>query len=191
MVENVELPEEVQKIIPTMDPGDALPIGVEEGEPMILLRLSEGAEALLDDPELACDFKPTILLMPYDGTNVGVGIVQFQLNRDETYIFTTHYDITEQKMYDELNALLSMENYSVLIATIKNHTVLTNKTRFIGEFDPQIVLADARMAAENKPGDGLAYTVFNGIIAQIGDYPTVWKTLEELAPARNKWLLQM
>ena len=89
---------------------------------MILLRLSDGAEALLDAPVLECDFKPTFLLMPYDGKTIGVCIVQFRLNKDDNYIFTTHYDITEPKMYESLKALLKMDKYNVIIATVANHT---------------------------------------------------------------------
>lgn len=190
MIFNHELPAEVQQVILAMDPGDALPLGIENEEPMILLRLSEGAEELLDAPELACDFKPTILLMPYDGKTVGVCIVQFQLNRDDNYIFTTHYDITEPKMYDSLHALLKMEKYNVVIATASYHTAMPVETRFVRTFDPQKVLEDARAQAQNAPGDGMAYTVFNGMMAQIGDYPTAWRMLEELAPARKEWLLR-
>ncbi|MHC3994734.1 hypothetical protein ACXWTF_07875 [Thiomicrolovo sp. ZZH C-3] len=190
MIFNHELPAEVQQAILAMDPGDALPLGVENDEPMILLRLSDGAEALLDAPELECDFKPTFLLMPYDGKTIGVCIVQFRLNRDDNYIFTTHYDITEPKMYESLQALLKMEKYNVIIATVANHTGMPVETRFVGTFDPLEVLEKTRREAQNEAGDGMAYHIFNGMIAQIGDYPTVWHTLEELAPARKEWLLQ-
>ena len=191
MQPNDQLPPEIQKAITSMDPGDAIPLGVENGEPMILLRLSEGAETLLDAPELACDFKPTILLMPYDGKTVGVCIVQFQLNKDENYIFTTHYDITDPKMYDALHALLKMETYNVVIATLSSHTAMACETKFVRTFDPQQVLQNAKAEAQNSAGDGLAYTVFNGMMAQIGDYPTAWNMLEELAPARKEWLLKV
>jgi len=190
MIFNHELPPEVQQAILAMDPGDALPLGIENDEPMILLRLSDGAEALLDAPVLECDFKPTFLLMPYDGKTIGVAIVQFRLNKDDNYIFTTHYDITDPKMYDSLNALLKMDKYNVIIATVSHHTGMPVETKFVRTFDPQKVLESARAEAQNSAGDGMAYTVFNGMLAQIGDYPTVWNTLEALAPARKEWLLK-
>jgi hypothetical protein len=190
MIFNHELPAEVQQVIMAMDPGDALPLGIENEEPMILLRLSEGAEALLDAPELECDFKPTFLLMPYDGKTIGVCIVQFRLNKDDNYIFTTHYDITDPKMYESLKALLKMDKYNVIIATVANHTGMPVETKFVGTFDPREVLEKVRGEAQNEAGDGMAYHVFNGMMAQIGDYPTVWHTLEQLAPARKEWLLQ-
>jgi len=190
MIFNHELPAEVQQAILAMDPGDAIPLGVENDEPMILLRLSDGAEALLDAPELECDFKPTFLLMPFDGKTIGVCIVQFRLNKDDNYIFTTHYDITDPKMYESLKALLKMDKYNVIIATVANHTGMPVETKFVRTFDPQEVLEKARSAAQNEAGDGMAYHIFNGMIAQIGDYPTVWHTLEALAPARKEWLLQ-
>jgi len=191
MIFNHELPAEVQQTILVMDPGDALPLGVENDEPMILLRLSDGGEELLNAPELACDFKPTFLLMPYNGKKVGICIVQFRLNSDDNYIFTTHYDITDIKMYESLEALLKMETYNVVIATIANHTAMPVEAHFVNTFDPLEVLKNTREKAENQAGDGLAYTVFNGMMAQIGDYPTVWSTLEELAPARKEWLLEV
>ncbi|WP_345984530.1 hypothetical protein WCX49_07770 [Sulfurimonas sp. HSL-1656] len=190
MIFNHELPAEVQQAILAMDPGDAIPLGVENDEPMILLRLSDGAEALLDAPELECDFKPTFLLMPFDGKTIGVCIVQFRLNKDDNYIFTTHYDITDPKMYESLKALLKMDKYNVIIATVANHTGMPVETKFVRTFDPLEVLEKTKSEAQNEAGDGMAYHIFNGMIAQIGDYPTVWHTLEALAPARKEWLLQ-
>ena len=49
MIFNHELPPEVQQAILAMDPGDALPLGIENDEPMILLRLSDGADCSLPD----------------------------------------------------------------------------------------------------------------------------------------------
>lgn len=37
---------------------------------------------------------------------VGPRIVQFRLNSDDRYIYTTHYDISEPKMYDAAQVLL-------------------------------------------------------------------------------------
>ena len=191
MQANDQLPPRLQKSIALLAPGTVLPLGLEEGELMLLLRLHDADEALLRDPGPACEFKPTIMLMPFEGRTVGVCIVQFRLNSDDRCIYTTHYDIAEPKMYDAAYALLKMMRYNVVIATSSLHLLKSYDANFVGTFNPQLVLREAKAEAQNSAGDGAADTVFRGLSGQFESPFALWRSLEQIAPPHKKWLLKM
>jgi hypothetical protein len=191
MQADAHLPPPLQDRISLLDPGMVLPLGLEEGEPMLLLRLDDADEALLGDAELACEYKPTIMLLPFEGKTVGLCIVQFRLNGDDRHIYTTFYDIAEPKMYDAADALLKMMRYNVVIATSASHRLKSFSANFVGTFNPQLVLQQAKDAAQNRAGDGLADIVFQGMTGQFETPFALWRSLEQIAPPHKKWLLKL
>lgn len=99
--------------------------------------------------------------------------------------------ITEPRMYDAAYALLKMMRYNVVIATSTSHRLKSFDANFVGTFNPQLVLREAKEEAQNRAGDGLANIVFEGLTGPFENAFDLWRSLEQIAPPHKKWLLKV
>ena len=187
---NTILPENLQDLISHLSYVQAIPLGTNQGIPFLALKIPEGGEALLEDNAVTCEFKPSIFNVDYKDHTVALCIVQLRLNGSDRHIYTASYDLRNDKQYSDCYDLLAMRQYGLLIATQNVHTFLQFDTNFVGTFNPQRILKDAREAATAY--EPLLFSeVSYGLTMQGSTPAALWAYLEEVAPALHRWYARM
>ncbi len=187
---NTILPQNLQDLIANLSYVQAVPLGTQQGIPFVALKVSNNNAQLLEDNSVTCEFKPSIFNVDYKGHTVAPCIVQFRLNGSDRHIYTASYDLRNDKQYSDCHDLLAMTQYGLLIATEEVHTFLQFDTNFVGTFNPQLLLAQARAAATGY--EPLLFSEVSYALTMQADTPAhLWEYLETIAPALHRWYARM
>lgn len=188
--ENGVLPQNLRDLIANLSYVQAIPLGTQRGIPFLALKVADGSAALLEDNAVTCEFKPSVFNVDYKGHTLALCLVQLRLNGSDRHIYTVSYDLHNDKQYSDCHALLSMTQYGLLIATNDVHTFLQFDTNFVGTFNPQQVIKEARALATDY--DPLLFSeVTYGLTMQADTPAHLWEYLETLAPALHRWYARM
>ena len=183
---NELLPKNLQEIIPTLSLSQAIPLGNEKGVPFLMLKLSVGNEAVLEEGGIACEFKASVFNIGFKGENVALCIVQFRLNSSDKHIYTASYDLNNEKHYADCFDLLEMRKYGLLIVTDNAHDFLEFTPKFKADFRPQAMIHGAKeLASDYEPG--LFLEVVHAITSQGSTPAELWKFLDQMAPFEKSW----
>lgn len=183
---NTLLPENLRSLIASLSHIQAIPLGTDQGIPLLMIKTREGDEALFKDNAVTCEFKPSIFNIDYKEHTVALCMVQFRLNGADRYVYTATYDLANDKQYSDCHDLLGMQQYGLLIANEGVHTILQFDTNFAGTFNPRQVLKEARTNATGYPPI-LCSEVVYAINSQADSAAGLWTFLENAAPALHRW----
>jgi len=187
---NGTLPPNLQDLIGHLSYVQALPLGTNQGIPFLALKIPSGNEKLLEDNAVTCEFKPSIFNIDYKEHTLALCIVQFRLNDSDRHIYTASYDLVNDKQYSDCHDLLAMRQYGLLLATETVHTFMQFDTNFVGTFNPQQVLKEARSLATDY--DPILFSeVSYGLTMQADTPAGLWAYLEQIAPALHRWYARM
>lgn len=187
---NSRLPQNLQDLIANLSLIQAIPLGTKEGIPFIGLKVSDNNAQMLEENAVTCEFKPSIFNVGYKGHTIALCIVQFRLNGSDRHIYTASYDLRNDKQYSDCHDLLSMQQYALLIATNDAHTFLRFDTNFVGTFNPQQVLNEARSHATDYDPT-LFGEVAYGLTMQSETPAGLWAYLEKATPALHRWYARL
>jgi len=190
MQPNSILPQNLQELIANLSYVQAVPLGTHQGIPFLALKVSDDNEALIEDNAVTCEFKPSIFNVDYKEHMLAVCIVQLRLNGSDRHIYTASYDLRNDKQYSDCHELLSMTQYGLLIATQNVHAFLQFDTDFVGMFNPQQILKEARSHATDY--NPLLFSEVSYALTMQADTPAgLWAYLEQTAPALHRWYGRM
>ena len=183
---NERLPENLREMLPTLSLTQAVPLGSENGTPFLMVKLSSGNEAIIEEGGIACEFRASIFNVGFKDENVALCFVQFRLNASDKHIYTVSYDLNNEKHYKDCFDLLEMKKYALLIATDQAHDFIEFTPAFEAEFQPTAMIHGAKELASNYD-PGLFMEVAHAISSQ-GETPAaLWKFLEQMAPFEKSW----
>jgi len=187
---NPLLPQNLRDLIANLSYVQAVPLGTQQGIPFVAVKVADGNERLLEDNSVTCEFKPSVFNVDYKGHTIALCIVQFRLNGSDRHIYTASYDLHNDKQYSDCHDLLAMTQYGLLVATNEVHTFLQFDTNFIGTFNPQQVLKQARGSATDY--DPLLFSEVSYGLTMQADTPVhLWEYLDKIAPAVHHWYARM
>ena len=183
---NELLPKNLQEMIPTLSLTQAIPLGNEKGVPFLMIKLSVGNEAIIEEGGISCEFKASIFNVGFQGENIALCFVQFRLNGSEKHIYTASYDLHNEKHYNDCFDLLEMKKYGLLIVTDNAHDFIEFKPVFKADFRPQAMLHGAKeLASDYEPG--LFMEVAHALSSQGQTPAELWTFLEKMAPFEKSW----
>ena len=187
---NEILPQNLQDLIANLSYVQAVPLGTKQGIPFLALKIADANAALLEDNAVTCEFKPSVFNVDYKGHTVALCIVQLRLGGSDRHVYTVSYDLHNDKQYSDCHDLLAMTQYGLLIATDRVHTFLQFDTNFVGTFNPQQVLGQARAIATDY--DPLLFNEVSYGLTMQSDTPAgLWAYLEKIAPALHRWYARL
>lgn len=187
---NTTLHPNLQNLIAKLSHVQAVPLGTMKHVPYVILKPSNVDENFLVDAGFTCEIKPSIFNVSYKEQSVAICIVQFRLNGSEDHVFTASYNLKDDRQLSDCSDLLGMEQYSLMIATDRVHSIRHVKMNFTGTFDPKAVLNVARRNATDY--DPTLFAEVSHVLTKQGGSPAgLWTYLEETAPARQQWYAQL
>ncbi len=187
---NNTLPDNIKQLLPNLSLTQAIPLGQINDVPFILVKISEANEGSLEHNEISCEMKPSIFNVKFKGENIAICFVQFRLNKSNTHIYTTSYNLQDEKQFKDCFELLNMEEYGLLVASVNAHEFLKFGTPFDIPFNPQNILVGAKeRATDYVPGDYLEITY--ALQAQAANSADLWDIFNTMAPLNKNWYASM
>ena len=183
---NETLPDNIKKLLPELSLSQAVPLGSINDSQFVLLKISEANEQSLENNEIACEMKPSIFNVKFKDETIAICFVQFRLNKSNVHIYTTSYNLKDEKQFKDCFELLNMQEYGLLVASINAHEFLKFDTPFDVPFNPQNILVGAKeRATDYAPGDYLEVTY--ALQAQAATPAELWDVLNTMAPLDKNW----
>lgn len=187
---NETLPDNIKQLLPELSLTQAIPLGSINDSPFVLLKISEVNEQSLGKNEIACEMKPSIFNVKFKDETIAICFVQFRLNKSNEHIYTTSYNLRDERQFEDCFELLNMHDYGLLVASKNVHEFLKFDTTFKASFNPQNILIGARdRATDYTPGDFLEIT--HALQSQAATPAKLWKVFDTMAPFDQQWYASM
>lgn len=187
--DNSTLPDNLQQLIQTLNRRQAVPLGTLQEIPFLALKLANAHEALLQG-DIHCDIKPTFCNIDHKDETLALCFVQLRLNGRGDLIYTTVYDLTNEKHFHDCYALMQITPYGLLIASEHEHDFQVFETPFDAPFSPREVLTQTRdnTTAPNAEAFGMAA---NALYRTKEHDAELWEYFESIAPLEQQWYVRM
>jgi len=188
--ENQALPENLQGLIKELNYTTAIPLGEINEAPFIAIKIPDANENTLKEAAITCEFRPLIFNIEYEEYVVALCAVQFRLNNSDDFIYTTFYNLQDDKQFKDCFDLLAMQKYGLLVATNSYHDFLLFDAKFEADFSPRAIAKGAREKATEYPTEIYA-TMVHAIRSQAKNDKELYAALDMLAPYDKMYYASM
>lgn len=181
---NETLPDNIKELIEHLNTPQAIPLGSLSGISFSAVKIPSDKDAMLEATVL-CDLRPAVFNIDFDDVTVAICFIRYRLNTNDAFTYTSIYDLTNEKQFNDCYTLLGMEQFGLLVASDDVHDFISFQNRFNGGFNPLNIIVGAKeQATEYTPEQftAVVHAFYSSAANELG----LWNSLESMTPLEHQ-----